>query len=245
MSDILELLTHNGKEGTGYFDEVMRSINTHIQAEFEAGRIAPAEYAKVYSEIISTGLQGAISYLTGAPEALERAALVAKQVELADAEIKIKFKELELAEKAIEKADAELELVAEQKLKLIAETANIEQTTLNLTEQGKALVWDTTSAEHRSVALEYRAWAEYATTHDMLPDGTPVKGSIGKDMATKEAQMISFKAKDMFQMVSSMQQSNTAQVTTLGDVTIAPNSTNASTIDSQVAAYYALLGITV
>lgn len=245
MADLLELLTHNGKKGTGYFDELMRSVHTHVQAEYDSGRISPAEYAKAYVEVTNGAMSGAINYLTTAPAALYQAKLVEQQVELANVEVNIKLKELELKEKELAQADAQLEVLVAQKAKLVADAANVEQTTLNLNEQHKALVHETVSAEHKATALEYRSWAEYATTHDNLPDGAPVLGSLGVDKRVKEANIVSFKAKDMYQMVNALQSSNTAQITTLGDVSISPLSTTGDKIDNAVEAYYNLLGVTV
>lgn len=245
MTDMLELLTHKGKAGTGYFDIIMRSISSQLQGEFDAGRISPSEYATAYAELTSAALSGAISYLVQAPASLQQGKLVEAQVEIAKWDAKIREKELAIREEELAQAIKQNELLAQQLLKLQAETDNLIQTTANLLEQGKALVFETDSAKYKAKAMEYRADAEYAVTHDLLPNATQVGGTIAKDNAVKEAQATAFKAKDLYQMINMNQSSNTAQVTTLGDVTIAPTVTTKESIDSQVAAYYSLLGISI
>lgn len=245
MSDMLELLTHKGKEGTGYFDVLMRSISSQLQDEFEAQRISPAEYAQTYAELTSSALSGAISYLVQAPAALEQGNLVAAQVEIAKAELALKEKELEIREQELLQAQKQNLLIDAQIANMTADTAQKQQTTANLVEQGKALVFETVSAEQKSLAMEYRAWAEYAVTNDLMPDGTAVGGTVAKDNAVKQAQATAFKAKDLYQMINMNQSSNTAQITTLGDVSIAPTVTTGASIDNAVQAYYSLIGVTV
>lgn len=236
MTSLLELLTHNGKQGTGYFDVLMRSMASHLAEERELGRISPSEYAKSYVELSAATLQGAIGYLTSAPESLQRA-------RLAEAQVDIAIKELELKEQALINAQKQNDLIEWQIKKMIAEIANIEQTTSNLEEQGRALVFETVSAGHKAEALEYRVDAEYAVTHDTLPDGSPVAGSLGKDNQVKDEQITTFKAKNLYQMIQGLQSSNTAQVTTLGDVTIAPDFTIGKNIDTAIVKYFSELGV--
>lgn len=245
MATLLELLTHNGKEGTGYFDEMMRSVTSHVVSEYESQRISANEYAKTYAEVLGVTLQSAISYILQAPKAFAELDVIRKQLEIANADLALKQKEVELKDKQMQQITKELELVDAQKAKLAAETANITQNTANMVEQSKALIHETTAAQHKATATEYRAMAEYAATHDRLPDGTLVSGSIGKDNATKEAQALSLKARDMFQVISGNVSSNTAQITTLSDTTIAPTYTTGSNIDKAINAYYSLLGVPV
>lgn len=252
MATILELLTHNGKAGTGYFDTMMRSVTNHVVDEYESQRISANEYAKIYVETLGTTLQSAIAYILQAPKAFAELELVQTQIDIAKADLAIRQKDLELREKEIllktkeiEQITKQLELIDPQKAKLVAETANIAQNTANAVEQGKALVHETTASMHKATATEYRAMAEYASTHDMLPDGQPVAGSIGKDNATKVAQSLSLKARDMYQVISGNVSSNTAQITTLSDVTIAPSYTTGANIDKAIGAYYSLIGVNV
>lgn len=245
MATILELLTHNGKAGTGYFDTMMRSVTNHVVDEYESQRISANEYAKVYVETLGTTLQSAIAYILQAPKAFAELELVQTQIDIAKADLEIRQKEILLKAKEIEQITKQLELIDPQKAKLVAETANITQNTANAVEQGKALAHETTASMHKATATEYRAMAEYAATHDMLPDGQPVAGSIGKDNATKVAQSLSLKARDMYQVISGNVSSNTAQITTLSDVTIAPSYTTGANIDKAIGAYYSLIGVNV
>lgn len=245
MAALLELLTHNGKQGTGYFDVLMRSMATHLADEKESGRISPSEYATSYVELASVTLQGAINYLIQAPEAMQRAKLAGVQIEIANKELDLKDKELEIKKEELEQAKKQNELLEEQRRKLIAETEQIIQNTANAKEQGKALVHETKSALFKAQAMEYRAWAEHAVVKDLLPDGTPIGGSLGKDNKVKDAQATSFKARDIFQMVQSLQSSNTAQITTLQEADIAPNFTTGKALDNAVTKYFSELGIVV
>ncbi|AUR93618.1 coil containing protein [Vibrio phage 1.188.A._10N.286.51.A6] len=245
MSALLELLTLNDKSGTGYFDVLMRSVHSHIQAEHQAGRITAGEYAKAYIEITNGTLGGVIQYIIQAPSAFKQALLADEQIAIAKEELKIREQEVLIRIEELEQAKLQGDLIAAQVKKVEAETLNIEQSTRNLIKQEEQLVHEVEASLHKAKALEYRVDAEYAATHDVLPDGNPVKGTIGKDNAQKEAQSLSFKMRDMFQMINANQSSNTAQITTLSSVDIAPTYTTGNSIDSAISKYYAELGITV
>ena len=245
MSDMLELLTHKGKAGTGYFDVIMRSIASQLKAEFEASRISPSEYANLYAELTNSALSGAISYLVQAPSALQQGKLIEAQVAIAKLDADIREKELAIREQELLQAQKQNELLTAQIANMTADTAQKVQTTANLVEQGKALVHETVAAEYKAAAMEYRADAEFAVTHDLLPNGSAVGGSIAKDNAVKDAQATAFKAKDLYQLINMNNSSNTAQVTTLGDVSIAPTATTKAALDNAISKYYALIGVTI
>ena len=52
---------------SGYFKELMDSINAYIKKEYESGRLSGAQYAEVYLAMMQTALQQAIQYGLQAP----------------------------------------------------------------------------------------------------------------------------------------------------------------------------------
>ena len=52
---------------SGYFKELMDSINAYIKKEYDSGRLSGAQYAEVYLAMMQTALQQAIQYGLQAP----------------------------------------------------------------------------------------------------------------------------------------------------------------------------------
>lgn len=69
--------------GNGYFDKLMASLKTHIQAEYSSGRIKGTDYATVYLGALQSAMAQAIQF------ALQEKQVEA-QVDLSAAELKLK-----------------------------------------------------------------------------------------------------------------------------------------------------------
>jgi hypothetical protein len=103
----------------------MRSMVSHLELEFNKGRLRGADYANVYLNSLTPVLQNAVVFLLQKGEAANKAALVDAQVRLT--EVQILLAEAELERELINK-----ELVQAQVSKTIAETVNLGQQLLNL-----------------------------------------------------------------------------------------------------------------
>jgi len=51
--------------GTGIFDDMMETVNAHMAAQFNLGRITGSDYATVYLTAIQATLQHAVAYTVG------------------------------------------------------------------------------------------------------------------------------------------------------------------------------------
>ena len=52
--------------GTGIFDDMMTTVNAHMAAQFNLGRITGSDYATVYLTAIQATVQQAVAYTIGA-----------------------------------------------------------------------------------------------------------------------------------------------------------------------------------
>lgn len=60
-------VSENFKEinGDGVFDHLMSTVNTHLNAQFELGRITGTDYANVYLGALQATVQQAVAFLLG------------------------------------------------------------------------------------------------------------------------------------------------------------------------------------
>ncbi len=152
MSTEIELkdLT-NGVNGTGVFDQLMKTMSDQLDEQFQKGRITGVSYSNVYLGSLTAIMQQSVEFLlrkdltakqvdlTEAQIADTEAgtALKVKQVELADtqidlalkeialkeAQIQITLKEVEIKEKELLRMEAEIELIEKQLIKTDSEIA--------------------------------------------------------------------------------------------------------------------------
>lgn len=101
--------------GTGVFDVLMRAHKEHLEQEFKLGRIKGPEYSTVYLGSLEAVLQGAITFLLQKDKTALEAALLEKQIELAEVEKQIKGVELQIALANLDKVPAEIALLNAQK----------------------------------------------------------------------------------------------------------------------------------
>lgn len=60
----IDQLTQAKVNGSGVFDVIMASLSAHLKAEYGAGRITGAEYAKVWTSSMEAALQQSVQFLT-------------------------------------------------------------------------------------------------------------------------------------------------------------------------------------
>ena len=67
--------------GTGIFDDMMETVNAHMAAQFNLGRITGSDYATVYLTAIQATVQQAVAYTIGAQKGnAEESLLFQKEV---------------------------------------------------------------------------------------------------------------------------------------------------------------------
>ena len=67
--------------GTGVFDDMMETVNAHMAAQFNLGRITGSDYATVYLTAIQATVQQAVAYTVGMQKGnAEEALLFQKEI---------------------------------------------------------------------------------------------------------------------------------------------------------------------
>ena len=58
-------VTNNVVTGTGVFDDLMEAVTTHLEAQYQLGRITGGDFATVYLGAMQSALQQSVSYTLG------------------------------------------------------------------------------------------------------------------------------------------------------------------------------------
>lgn len=146
-------LTTKSLTGTGVFDELMASVNVHLQNEYSAQRIRGPEYATVYLGAMQTVMQQSIAFLLAKEKAEKDTALVEEEtlfVTQQKANAVINGTVL-TAQKC--KLDAEFDLIQDQELKVVAETALLTQKKVTEQAQTSSTAIDTASVIGKQISL--------------------------------------------------------------------------------------------
>ena len=72
-------LTTGAVGGAGVFDQLMVSVDAHLNREFKANRIKGTDYAQVYVGSMTAAMQNAVQFLLGKQAADKQAELLASQ----------------------------------------------------------------------------------------------------------------------------------------------------------------------
>lgn len=125
---MIEIRDFTGGEtaGSGLFDELMRTVNSHLKSEFQSGRIAGADYGQVYLGSLTGAMQNASQFILS----MER---TNKEIQLMDEQILQAQKQNELidlqkAQLVIGNQAAQYQLdniLPQEQLKITAEVANL------------------------------------------------------------------------------------------------------------------------
>lgn len=130
-------LTGGETAGGGMFDELMRTNKSHLEAEFESGRITGEEYSKLYlaalTAALSTAAQFILSYeLTNqqillaqeqVTQAVKQTALVTAQIAKLEAETIVTVKQATLMDEQILTAVQQTALTTQQVAKTVSDIA--------------------------------------------------------------------------------------------------------------------------
>lgn len=213
-------LTQARVDGTGAFDTLMRSMVSHLELEFNKGRLRGADYANVYLNSLTPVLQNSVVFLLQKDEAANKAALVDAQVRLT--EVQILLAEAELARELINK-----ELVQAQVDKLKAETINVKQQLNNLLAEECVLKsqFDINKSQNLQVVAQTSLVNQKVATEKAQTSGVAIEPTsvIGKQLTLYTAQAEGFK-RDAEQkaakvMIDSWNVRRTTDVGTVADAT--------------------------
>jgi hypothetical protein len=196
-------LTTGTLDGTGVFDELMGSVNVHLQKEYNTQRIRGPEYSQVYLGGLQAVLQQSIAFLLAREKAEKDTALVEAQTTLVLVQVDNGEKEGLILDQTLIKTEQEIaNLVTQQEL-MDGEIAKLAQETLNLVIQGNVLLaqecklkaeYDLIQAQTLKVNAETALLAQKTTTEKAQTTGLVIDPSsvVGKQNALYEAQTAGF-----------------------------------------------------
>lgn len=131
----IDQLTAVQLEGPGVFDKMMAAADLHIQREFKGNRIVGADYAKVYTAIITTMMGNAVQFALGSQTAHWQAVTAQMQARQAEIEVTTARVNLETAKVNAMTATYQMEQVKAQVGLTKMEIANANMQHLLLTAQ--------------------------------------------------------------------------------------------------------------
>jgi len=106
--------------GDGIFDDMMEAINTHVKAQYDAGRISGSDYAAVYLGAIQTAIAQSVEILLKKDEIKSQVELLEAQKLGVDKDTEMKEAQKLGIDKDTEMKEAQKELIDEQKAMEIA-----------------------------------------------------------------------------------------------------------------------------
>lgn len=174
------LLTTRTVGGSGMFDALMDACKSHLQVEYEQGRITGADYTKAYIAMMQGAMQFAVQYLLGRDSAYYGAigaqvqALVSG-IETYNAKVKLAIAQAQAHQNKAQYASSVLSL------------STIEKQTDLVAEQG------TTQQKQQGLLVEQTEQAHAQTSDKRLDGITPVTGYTGNQNKLLQQQVIAFK----------------------------------------------------
>ena len=138
--------------GTGIFDDMMETVNAHLAAQFNLGRITGSDYAQVYLTAMQATVQQAVAYTLGKQKTNAEVSLLF-QKEISE------FGQTEQATK-----------VAPASTSLLGRAANLS------TEQAKGFKWN---ADQKYLKTILDAWAINISTAGVAATGVVAINETG------------------------------------------------------------------
>ena len=159
LSDATTVDTGTATDGDGNFDNLMKVVTLHLEAQFTAGRITGTDYATVYLGALQSTLAQAVSFTLNMNKANEEASLLEKKV-------LTEVQQTTLLVKQQNKADAEVALLDQKEITEYAQTGQTSNTLPNaasiagkqitlFTEQAKGFKWNAENKYLKSLLDAY------------------------------------------------------------------------------------------
>lgn len=140
-------ITTSELNGSGLFDELMRTAKEHLQEEYASQRIKSVDYSKVYLGSMEAALANTVQYLLGM-------SLVDAQKRKLDVETEAERQRLALIPLQVEKLEAEIKQIGHQSDLLVAQIAKTEQDTANAVLQGELIKQQTIKVQREITYIE-------------------------------------------------------------------------------------------
>lgn len=187
--------------GDGLVDQLMATVNHHVESQYNVGRISGSDFAQVYVGSINSVMQYATTYLLGImlideqkDKAVAETALLLKQQEKIDGELAF----IELQEAELRYRIEQLLPLEKQRLEL--EVSKIQQEGLLIEAQIRKINADILFLDAQTTMMEKQAakidkeieflTAKIATEWANTTDGA--QGLIGRQMELLVAQKLGF-----------------------------------------------------
>lgn len=232
-------LTGGKLDEAGVFDEVMRSLKSHMLEEYSAGRITGDAYAKVYLNSTQQALQTALQFVLQRELTNVQIELAQKESLKLDKDIALVEAQTALVTKQIEQADAEIDLLAQRLLTEVENTSLVANQAANAVKQGNLIDSQKAKVDVDAEVATEQKWNLQAQRLDTV-NSLPVAGSIGKQKELYQAQIDGFQ-RDAEQKLSKMLLDAWSVSRTTNDAVEVPTEASNSNIDEVLA--YAKTGI--
>lgn len=174
-----ESLTSREVNGAGIFDALMESTSKHLLAEFKNNRITGGDYVKAYIANIDSCMANAVQFLLGRDSAYYQAVLA--QIQAVTARINLSTAKAGFIQTKAQALGTKAEY-ALNKLRLPTESENYCAATFNVNQM----------LPKQLLLVSEQAEAQRAQTQDVRTDGAGVSGSVGKQVALYNQQIISY-----------------------------------------------------
>jgi len=182
-------LTQTSLDGQGVFDTLMRATKTHLEYEFQQGRIKGTEYSTVYLGSLEVTMRTALEFLLQRQKVALEAQLMEQQVLVAQAEVAKANAMVQVALAEVDKTRLEVEILQLSKDKIPAEIAVLLATKCKLDAEFDLIVGQTAKTGTESSLLNQKITTERAQVSAVGVDGDSV---IGKQKALYNAQAEGF-----------------------------------------------------
>lgn len=254
----LEQLTEGTIEGSGVFDGLMRAVSTHLEKEYNSGRITGREYSDVYTGSIQSALGTAVQFLLGKEQAYWSALLVQGQAKAAEAQaviarlgtqtakleafrtmVEAKSSILDQLQKKLSLSllDIEYCLKIRQKESLDMDIASKVYSNTNFLPIQKLTL------EAQKSLVDEQIEVQRAQTLNNRTDGSPVAGVLGKQKDLYTQQIDSYK-RDAETKAAKMFLDSWVTQKTMDEGLIAPNALQNASIDTVMNRIKSLNGLT-
>lgn len=175
-------LTQATLAGTGAFDVLMRSVKTHLDDQFTAGRIKGPEYATVYLGSLELAMQSGLTFLLNQRKNDLEAQLLEKQIELATIEVT-------KANAQVAQIQAQTDLIEQQLLNAVTENTVLVAQECKLRAEFDHITAQTLKVNGEIALLTQKTATERAQTQALGVDADSV---VGKQKGLYQAQTDGF-----------------------------------------------------
>lgn len=180
-------LTSGTVAGQGTFDTLMRGARSHIQEEFEKGRITGEQYAKVYMAMIESAMSTSVQFLLGRDQAYWQAVTARLAAFQARATIVTARVQLEIAKVELQKA----------RLDALRSQAEFALTKMKISSESMAYCLAKFNLDSLMPVnlkmLNEQYEAARSQTLDTRSDGVTIVGTVGKQKDLYTQQIVSYK----------------------------------------------------